>query len=97
MGFERRIQIPEYANLQKFASNCEQRRLSHFLGEITKDLMTHDIKDPILFNQLLQQKDVVDISCDRVGPAKKGEATQRAGIQILSSFFFVQKALASEK
>ena len=75
MGFERRIQIPEYANLQKFAANCEQRRLSHFLGEITKDLMTLHIyiKDPILSNLILpqDQKDVVDISCDRVGPAKK--------------------------
>ena len=95
MGFERRIQIPEYANLQKFASNCEQ--LLTFLGEITKDLMTPYINDPILSNQLLRQDQKDDISCDRVGPAKKGEATQRAGIQILSSFFFVQKALAPVK
>ena len=61
MGFERRIQIPEYANLQKFAPNCEQLRTSHFLAEIAKDSIY--IRDPILFNQLLRQdkKDVVDL------------------------------------
>ena len=95
MGFERRIQIPEYANLQKFASNCEQLRLLTFFWEKSQKtwwLPIH-IKDPILSNQLLRQdqKDVVDISCDRVGPAKKGEATQKDGIQILSSFFLSKK------
>ena len=96
MGFESRIQIPEYANLQKFASNSEQLRSSHFFREITKDLMTW--KYFIFFNQLVRQdqSDVV-ISFDGLAPAEKGKlATQKAGIQILSRFFG-QKATSREK
>ena len=91
MGFERRIQIPEYANLQKFASNCEQ--LLTFLGEITKDLMTPYINDPILSNQLLRQdqKDVVDISCDMVGPTKKGRPPKGLGLRFCQVSFLSKK------